>query len=109
MYDGLLFGVTDGLVEILANKLIKNDYIPGVSKSPSENNWMKNYVLKPAITSLLYTYLYNSWYKNMYSSNNLDLRWTNENYIFWFIGSGLTNFLNAPLMSLFGWQNSFDY
>lgn len=109
MYDALNFGLSSGLIEILVNRIIKNDFVPGLSQAPSDHKMLKSYIIKPALISLLYGYMYDSWYRDKYSSNNLDLRSKNENYLLSFVLSGLVNFVNNPLMSLFGWNWSQNY
>ncbi len=104
MYDALIFGGAAGITDILVNNFFSSKSILGLSSNPQSNNFINNYLIKPVITVLIYTYLYDSWYRYNYVNAANDLRNKNNNYLTAYGLSILSDLIKDPVYSLFGWN-----
>ena len=69
--DGLVAGTSFAVVDVLVTNLFKNMSIPGVSDIKTQH-YLNTFVIKPVLSALLYSYLYESYYLPQYAGNNAD-------------------------------------
>ena len=108
MYDALVFGGSSGLIDILVNNFFTPKAILGLSSNPQTNTMVNSYLVKPLLTTLLYSYLYDTWYRQKYSNNAYDLRSQNTNYMVAYVLKVVSDMVTNPLYSLFGWSGSYQ-
>ena len=104
MYDALTFGFSSGIGELLVNNFFTPKAILGLSSNPQTNQMINSYLIKPVLSTLLYSYLYDSWYRDKFSNISSDLRGKNSNYMVSYVLNIVSDMVSDPLWSMFGWK-----
>ncbi len=105
MNDALIFGFSSGIGELLVNNFFTPKAILGLSSNPQTNSMINSYLIKPVLATLLYSYLYDSWYRDKYNGNAYNLRSKNTNYIVSYVSNIIADMTANPIWNMLGWKS----